>query len=270
LTRLGVLTTRGHALETLARATHVIFDKTGTLTYGRPQVAAVEPTSWSGGRAVWRWRRRWSAVPNIRSAGPGGSGRAGGAFRRDRTAQYPGQRRRGLDRGAPLSGGPARICRGLSGHAVSRERDDLDTASTWVALGDETGLLAWFQLTDTLRPGAAASVAALQARGLTVELLSGDRLGSGGACRPRGRDRRGSGGMSPQDKLDRLRELQRQGAVVAMVGDGVNDAPVLAAAQVSLAMGSGTQLAHATADMILLSERLEHLVRGVDMARRTL
>ena len=60
-----------------------------------------------------------------------------------------------------------------------------------------------------------------------------------------------AGGMTPQDKLERLREWQQQGAIVAMVGDGVNDAPVLAAAQVSLAMGSGTQLAHATADMIL-------------------
>jgi Cu2+-exporting ATPase len=139
-----------------------------------------------------------------------------------------------------------------------------------VALGDDSGLLAWFQLSDALRPGAAAAVAALQARGLTVELLSGDRPEAVAHVARELAIATARGSMSPQDKLERLRELQGQGAVVAMVGDGVNDAPVLAAAQISLAMGGGTQLAHATADMILLSERLEHLVRGVDMARRTL
>jgi Cu2+-exporting ATPase len=150
------------------------------------------------------------------------------------------------------------------------ERDDLDAASTWVALGDEQGLLAWFQLSDALRPNAAEAVAALQARGLTVELLSGDRADAVAHVAREVGITSAQGGLSPQDKLDRLQELQRQGATVAMVGDGVNDAPVLAAAQVSLAMGSGTQLAHATADMILLSEKLEHLAAGVDMARRTL
>ena len=146
----------------------------------------------------------------------------------------------------------------------------VDAASTWVALGDETGLLAWFQLTDALRPGAAETVAALQNRGLTVELLSGDQPDTVARVAREVAIVSAHGGLSPQNKLNRLRELQGQGAVVAMVGDGVNDAPVLAAAQVSLAMGSGTQLAHATADMILLSERLEHLVRAVDKARRTL
>jgi len=139
------------------------------------------------------------------------------------------------------------------------ERDDLDAASTWVALGDEQGLLAWFQLSDALRPNAAEAVAALQARGLTVELLSGDRADAVAHVAREVGIASAQGGLSPQDKLSRLQELQRQGATVAMVGDGVNDAPVLAAAQVSLAMGSGTQLAHATADMILLSEKLEHL-----------
>jgi Cu2+-exporting ATPase len=103
-----------------------------------------------------------------------------------------------------------------------------------------------------------------------VELLSGDDprpveeiAGQLDIAQARARCR-------PQDKLDHIRSLQAGGAVVAMVGDGVNDAPVLAGAQVSVAMGGGTQLAHATADMVLLSERLDHLADAVTMARRTL
>lgn len=145
-----------------------------------------------------------------------------------------------------------------------------DPASTWVVLGDEREPLAWLQLADTLRPQAAESVAALRVLGLEVLLFSGDQprvvehiareLGIAQAA----------GGLLPAQKLERIQVLQRQGAVVAMVGDGVNDAPVLAAAQVSLAMGSGTAVAQTTADMILLSENLNIVPQGVTVARRTL
>ncbi len=269
LTRLWLLTTRGHTLETLARTTHIIFDKTGTLTFGRPQVAAVEMVDGLEARralALAAALERGSEHPVGRALAEaaGESVPAATAVR-----NTPGSGIEGWIEGRRYRVGRLEFVAELSGAVVS-ERDDFDAASTWVVLGDETGLLAWFQLTDTLRPGAAAAVQALQARGLTVELLSGDRPDAVAHIAREAGIAMATGGLSPQDKLDRLRELQCQGAVVAMVGDGVNDAPVLAAAQVSLAMGSGTQLAHATADMILLSEKLEHLVGGVDMARRTL
>jgi Cu2+-exporting ATPase len=269
LTRLGLLTTRGHALETLARATHVIFDKTGTLTYGRPQAVAVEPVGGLEARrclALAAALERGSEHPVGRAlAGAAGSTMSGASELRN----TPGSGMEGWVEGRRYRVGRPEFVAELSGTAVT-EHVDLEAASTWVALGDATGLLAWFQLTDALRSGAVDAVAALRTRGLTVELLSGDRPEAVAHVAQEVAIGSARGGMSPQDKLERLRELQRQGAVVAMVGDGVNDAPVLAAAQVSLAMGSGTQLAHATADMVLLSERLEHLVRGVDMARRTL
>ncbi len=281
LTRLGVLTTRGHALETLARVTHVIFDKTGTLTFGRPQVAAVEPV----GSLEPRHALALAAALERGSEHPVGRALAEAAGETVPPAtdlrNTPGSGIEGWVEGRRYRVGQPEFVAALRGCAPrplaeeglgvrGLDRDDLDAASTWVALGDEGGLLAWFQLTDALRPGTAAAVAALQARGLTVELLSGDRPDAVAHIAGEVEIATAAGGMSPQDKLNRLRELQQQGAVVAMVGDGVNDAPVLAAAQVSLAMGGGTQLAHATADMILLSEKLEHLVGGVDMARRTL
>ena len=284
LTRMGLLTTRGHALETLARATHVIFDKTGTLTYGRPQVTAVEPVSGLEpqrclalaaalergsehpvGRALVEAAEKSPLTPLFQR---------GGAMSAMELHNTPGSGIEGWIDGRRYRIGQPEFVTALKsdmGEGVrALDRDDLDSASTWVALGDEQGLLAWFQLSDALRPGAVEAVAALQARGLAVELLSGDRVDAVEHVAGQVGIAAFQGGMSPQDKLDRLRVLQAQGAIVAMVGDGVNDAPVLAAAQVSLAMGSGTQLAHATADMILLSEKLEHLAAGVDMARRTL
>jgi Cu2+-exporting ATPase len=144
------------------------------------------------------------------------------------------------------------------------------TTALRVALGDERGLLAWFELADEPRADAAETVAALRALDLEVLLMSGDFPETVAEVADRLGIDRAEGALLPADKLARIQSLQRQGAIVAMVGDGVNDAPVLAGAQVSLAMGGGTQLAHASADMVLLSDQLDKIPRSIRTARRTL
>jgi Cu2+-exporting ATPase len=142
--------------------------------------------------------------------------------------------------------------------------------SEGVVLGDEQGLLARFSFIDHIREHAAETVMQLRQLGLAVELLSGDQEAVVQTVAEAVAIDTYRARCLPQDKLARIKALQAQGAVVAMVGDGVNDAPVLAGAQVSLAMGSGTQLAQASADMVLLSEQLPHLLDAIRTSRRTL
>ncbi len=264
LTRLGVLTTRGYALETLARATHMILDKTGTLTLGQLQLVDVVPERGMS-------REQVLALAGALERGtehPVGKvlAREGGAQRRaTQLLATP-----GLGVSGEIDGQSYRV--GSPRYVAEFYGGEVDEAGhgTEVWLGDRQGRLARFMLADTVRPEAAKALAALRQQGLTLELLSGDApsvvtqvAGELGVETSRG-------GQRPDDKLARIKALQRDGAVVAMVGDGINDAPVLAGAQVSLAMGSGTQLAQASADMVLLSENLSHLPLAVRTARRTL
>jgi Cu2+-exporting ATPase len=141
---------------------------------------------------------------------------------------------------------------------------------TVIGLGDETGWIALFRLGDDPRPEAAAMVSALRAAGRQVALLTGDAAPAARRVALALGIDEVEANASPQAKHDYVRGLQTSGAVVAMVGDGVNDAPVLAQAQVSVAMGGGSQLARTQADLVLLSENLDHLRRGILVARRSL
>lgn len=264
LMRLGLLTTRGHAIETLARATHVVFDKTGTLTYGHLRLTAVTPLGLLDAErclALAAALEHGSEHPVGRAlveAAPAGR-------RAEQPENTPGQGVTGLVDGVRYRLGKPDFVLALAG--VDKAPPAL---AEQVVLGNEQGLLAGFQLADELRADAAETVAALRALGLETLLLSGDRAEAVAATARQAGIPTAVGGLLPQDKLTRLRALQDSGAVVAMVGDGVNDAPVLAAASVSIAMGSGTQIAHAAADMILLSAHLDRLAHGVTTARRAL
>ncbi|MDH5393821.1 MAG: HAD-IC family P-type ATPase, partial [Gammaproteobacteria bacterium] len=157
----------------------------------------------------------------------------------------------------------------LSAATIAEHGFESDINSS-VFVADESGLLAVITILDRLRDEAKTAITQLQQLGIEVILLSGDQQHVvSHVAKELGIDD-AHGECLPADKLAYIQKLQQQGGVVAMVGDGVNDAPVLAAAQVSLAMGGGTQLAHASADMVLLSEDLAHVAEGVTMARRTL
>jgi Cu2+-exporting ATPase len=139
---------------------------------------------------------------------------------------------------------------------------------TVVGLADDQGVLAWFVLGDAPRPQARQLVADLKALGVTLHLYSGDRVENVmNLAAELGIDD-AHGAMLPEDKLAAVRSLQQRGAIVAMTGDGVNDAPVLAQAQVSIAIDQGAEAAQAAADMVLLSSEIGRLADGVRLARR--
>lgn len=258
----GVLITRGHALETLARVDHVVFDKTGTLTYGKPLLAATYPL------AEWDERQclRWAASLEQASEHPLAAPFLAQVAPQDLlpvtdARNEPGQGVSGIIDGRRYFVGRA---------ALPVQADAVETGATQVWLADETRLLAKFVLADTLRSDAKPLIDALKAQGLRLSIFSGDdaatvrhigaQLGIDD-CR---------GGLKPADKLAAVRALQAAGGVVMMLGDGVNDAPVLGAAQVSLAMGGGTQVARASSDIVLLSERLIEVAHALALSRRTM
>jgi Cu2+-exporting ATPase len=150
------------------------------------------------------------------------------------------------------------------------EREVVEGGDTVIALGDTNGWLALFRFGDDVRDEAKALISGLRRDGRKVSLLTGDALPVATKVAALLGIDDVQAGVSPETKHAYVRSLQENGEVVAMVGDGVNDAPVLAQAQVSVAMGGGTQLARAQADLVLLSENLGHLLDGVFVARRTL
>jgi Cu2+-exporting ATPase len=272
MARAGLLVTRSHAVETLARASHFVFDKTGTLTSGRMRLLDVlplnelPPAQCLALAAALEQASEHPIGAALRAA-------SGGVVLPivDALSNEPGRGISARQAGRELRLGQPDYVLALHGQPLPASAQALlASGDTVVALGDESGWMALFRVGDEPRPEAAALVAALQAQGRQVILLSGDAAPAVQRVARALAIDEVVAGASPQAKHDFVRLLQEGGAMVAMVGDGVNDAPVLAQAQVSVAMGGGAQLARTQADLILLSENLDHLRRGVLVARRSL
>jgi len=252
LARCGVLATRPEALDTLARATDVVFDKTGTLSDGRPARVAVDVSDGLDAEAATR----------VVAALEKDSGHPIAAAFADidvRDMARSVVARAGLGVEGDVDGRHWRF--GRAEWAAGRA----DDGALW--LGDGTRGVARFTLDERPRDDAAAAITALRAQGMRIHLASGDgedavqRL-----ARMLGIDATLSR-QSPEDKLARVRRLQAEGRIVAMVGDGLNDAPVLAGADVSIAMGEGAPLAQQAADLVATGPSLLRIADAVRIAR---
>ncbi|MBS0315828.1 MAG: cadmium-translocating P-type ATPase [Proteobacteria bacterium] len=266
LARGGVLVQRLVALEALARADLFVFDKTGTLTEDRLGLAGVSPApGWTRAAAL-----RHAAALAAGSLHPVSRALCEAARSEQAGPELLTGLREIAGRGVEGRDAAGRCWRlGSAGFAGT---EAAPTGGQGVAawLSVDGALVASFAFDERLRADARDAIAALQADGARVMLLSGDRGESAGrVARSLGLSEVHAG-ASPEDKLRLLSEAQAGGAKVAMVGDGVNDGPVLARADVSIAMGQGAPLARAQADLTLLGGRLADLVRARRLARRML
>jgi len=272
LTRLGVLATRGHALETLAHATDFVFDKTGTLTRGELQLTDTRTLANVDDKRCLVLAASLETHSEHPIAKALCAAHAGEVPAASDVQNEPGSGLSGRIEGDTYYIGTPAFVAERSGQAAGSGTLDALRAGggTVVVLASDRAPLAAFLLTDKIRPGAASLIAELKRRGKRVWLFTGDHAAAG----QRVAETLGIEGwahdLKPADKLERVRELQNSGAVVAMVGDGVNDAPVLAKAQVSIAMGSAAQISVTHADMVLLSQQLPHLADALAISERTL
>jgi len=265
LARIGVLVTRAHAVESMARVTRVIFDKTGTLTTGKLSITRIEARADVGkdqALALAAALERECSHPIANAFEPYASSLAA-----RQVEVVTGQGVQGIIGEDILRIGRHDFVAALAAGGPS---PCPDSGSREIVLGDSTGVLARFELEHQLRPEAGAVIATLGALGIKTELASGDRPQAVAQMASLLEVDDFHANLLPLDKLELLKRRQAQGDVVMMVGDGINDAPVLAGADVSMAMGSGAALAQTSADSILLAHSLEPIIQAISTVRKTM
>jgi len=272
----GILIKSGESLETVHRVDTVVFDKTGTLTRGEPETTDVLPAA---GTTVERLLYL-AASAETGSEHPLGQAVVRGARARGIALEHSDDFRAlegmGVEAAVKgtrvLVGSPKLIERAgidaspLAAQAESLAREGKTTAFV-AADGRLAGLLA---LADTLKPSAGPAVAKLRARGLTVIMLTGDNRRTAAAVAALAGIADVIPEVLPGDKAAIIRKLQAEGKRVAMVGDGINDAPALAQADVGMAIGTGTDVAMASADITLMAADLGAVVSAFELSRRTI
>ncbi|MEP1593166.1 MAG: heavy metal translocating P-type ATPase [Halieaceae bacterium] len=262
LRNAGILVHGDNALEALARTNHLIFDKTGTLTHGDLTVAKVIAISGQDAAealALAGSLQQYSNHP-IAEAFSDVDGK-----RQVESADYRiGAGISGVINGVTYRTGSVEFCRELC-PALPQPPTISDY---WIALVSEVAPIAWISLNDPVRESAAAVIQWGNAQGLTIELLTGDSSGQGPLLAEQLGISEVRAGQTPEDKLAHVSQLQTAGAVVTMVGDGLNDAPVLGRADTSIAMANAADLTRAQADLVMVDADLQIIPIAFRKARQ--
>jgi heavy metal translocating P-type ATPase len=268
--RLGAIVKGGVHLETLGRVDTVVLDKTGTLTLGKPDVQQIMPAEGISANTVLAA----AAAAELRSEHPLGKA----------IVEYARKQKCGITEPSSFAYTPGRgilasvddhvilvgsrlwlTDNGVNAQGCSSEAE----AGAEVFVAQDGRLLGSIAVADTIRPEAQRAIAALHGMKIKTILLSGDTRRVASAVGAKLGIEAIEAELLPEEKLSRVRKLVAQNRVVAMVGDGINDAPALAEASVGIAMGSGTDVAHESADVVLLGNDLARLAETLAVAKRT-
>ncbi|MDO9192689.1 MAG: cation-translocating P-type ATPase [Undibacterium sp.] len=279
LAKQGILVARGRAIESLARATHFVFDKTGTLTYGKLKLldSILLATDDTDHAMLDAEANAISLSLSLNSQHPVSKAIADALSAKPRQEVFsqkvlewidlheiPGA---GIE--AKMNGKIYRLGRldfVQDLHGVPYQVPEQFSGKTLSALGNEQGWIAVYALADCLREDAAEAIKTLQERGLKTLLLSGDRIDVVQKIAVDCGLENARGELSPGDKYDIIKRMQADGAVVVMVGDGMNDGPALSLADVSIVMGQGAPISQSRSDLLLMSNRLTDLAYGVKLS----
>jgi heavy metal translocating P-type ATPase len=269
--RLGAIVKGGVHLETLARVDTVVLDKTGTLTLGRPEVQRLDPVAGMTGNDLLDA----AAAAELRSEHPLGKAIVAYARRQGRDVLEPASFAYMPGRGVTTIVDGSNILAGNRAWMAEKGIRLPGDPSLDVAMGSEVfvardgHLMGSITVADTIRPEAKRAIDALHRMGIRTVLLTGDVQRVAVAVGSALGIEEVEAELHPEDKQSRVRAFVAQKRKVAMVGDGVNDAPALAEANVGVAMGSGTDVAQESADVVLLGNDLERFVDTLVVARRT-
>ncbi|GAA1989790.1 heavy metal translocating P-type ATPase [Microbacterium pumilum] len=272
--QLGILIRGPQVLEQTRRVDAIVLDKTGTVTHGVMSISAVRPTGGVSGEELLRIAaaaEHGSEHPIARAI----AGAVDTPLTAEEFAAHPGQGVQAVVDGRLVVAGRARWL--AERWAIEIPADLVEAIAADEAAGATVIVVAWdglargaISVADTVKPHSAEAIARLRRLGLTPILLTGDNAGAAHAVASSVGIDDVRSGMTPAGKLEAIRELQQQGRVVAMVGDGVNDAAALAAADLGIAMGTGTDAAITASDLTIISGDLLLVPDAIRLARRTL